>query len=158
MLRAIRFWFICAFTLVVPVASCSKSSAKQADSMAFVAAPGGGGGSAAPKELVPIALATTQHEACEKLATTCKDYKVSTDGNVHLKLTDADRANRYEDKWCVKVTFVRQMGAWEDASFAMYISKRTGGDWVFEERAPTLYMNDMMYVGVCLAPAAGSPK
>lgn len=143
--------------MILVATACSKSPPKQAgdaDSAEFVAAmEQGGNGEASraaivvPKDLVPVAVAAPQKECAHdpdalpamaggpgpEANATCKNYEVSAKASKHLQLTAADRANGYEDKWCVTTTYVRRVaqGPWSDAVYLAYYEKN-GGAWHLE--------------------------
>jgi len=112
--------------MILAATACGKSPPKQAgdaDSAAFVQALERGhsdtaASPAVPKDLVPVALAAAQHE-CRTNGLICKDYEVSTEGLRRCQLTSADRANGYEDKWFVRITYLNRRDArepWKDNS------------------------------------------
>jgi hypothetical protein len=128
--------------VILAATACGKSPAKQADgadSLAFVAAmEQGGSGKAAspavvvPKDLVPVAIAATQ-KWCSNDRSTCKDYEVSPKTSKHLQLTAADRANGYEDAWCLTITYLERIGKepWFAVETHRFFAKH-GGAWHFD--------------------------
>jgi hypothetical protein len=101
-----------------------------------------------PKDLVPVALAAAQ-DYCRQYgpggavaagaSIICKDYKLlpppsptspsyfEDSVSKHLQVTDADRANGIEDKWCVGFSYVARSGAgpWKDNSFQGIFTKQS---------------------------------
>jgi hypothetical protein len=109
---------------------------EQADSAKAVRPP-----DVVPKDLAPVALASTQKQCGMNRVepqegrvanTTCKDYKVSAKNSKHLQLTAADRANGYEETWCVTTAYLTRIGQapWGDEVYVASYAKH-GGAWHF---------------------------
>jgi hypothetical protein len=89
---------------------------------------------AVPSDLVPVAFASAQ-SYCRNNGFTCKDFEVAREASKHREHTAADKANGYEDRWCVHVTFPAKgnaQTAWKDSGFASEYVKQ-GGVWKIEE-------------------------
>ena len=130
--------------MILAATACGKSPPKQAagdaDSAAFVKAMENGDSASSPavtvpKDLVPVALASAQ-SWCGTKGFTCKDYKISTEGTSHSQLTSADRANGYEDKWCVSISFVLKVASqpWQDHTYTGIYTEHSGA-WQYLREA-----------------------
>jgi hypothetical protein len=129
--------------MILAVSACGKAKqAVDADSAAFVAAMEEGDRHRAaepvivvPTDLVAVAIAATRKEKCEgKYHPTCKDIAVSAKNSGHRELKPADRANGYDDRWCVTTTYLQQFGArerWMDEEYTGFYAKH-GGAWHWE--------------------------
>jgi hypothetical protein len=127
--------------MILAATACGKSSAKQAngaDSLkAFVEAmQQSDSGKVArpalvvPNDLVAFAIAATNKHECKGFEPPCKNYAVDANNSQHLQLTAADRANGYEDTWCVTTTFLRKFARepWASGSNHSFYEKH-GGAW-----------------------------
>lgn len=84
-----------------------------------------------PSDLVPVAIAATGKidEKCSGMLGSCKDYRVAPDSSRHFPLTPADRANGYEDTYCVTVAFLQRRGPsspWYNGSASLHYVKKAG--------------------------------
>lgn len=118
-----------------------------------------------PKDLVSVALTSAQNNCSQNgpgdpqmQYSECKDHKIQpaprsesdlqargSAVSLALEVTDADRANGIEDKWCVTVSYLARRAAepWQDVAFFGEYTKRIGGAWQYQRRTPCM---DMLYV------------
>lgn len=129
--------------LILAATGCGESRPKQGDGADEPPNSGGtGGATAVPKDLVGVAITFAQ-DNCLPKPLECKDHRIAPVprnrddlerlGIVPLAsfaavITDADRANGIEDKWCVVVAYLLRVGAepWRDGSVAGIYIKRSG--------------------------------